>query len=112
VTVTAGSDLVVRLRDVLADDPTVVVAYLFGSRATGTQRVDSDVDVAVLRPDPSPDGRMLLMAELAAAVAPLDVDLVDLVTAPVDRYLDMAPARRILAEGTRQRLRDGSFGRP
>lgn len=130
-----------RLRDVLADDPTVVVAYLFGSRATGTQRVDSDVDVAVLRPDPSPDGRMLLMAELAAAVAPLDVDLVDLVTAPValayrvlrdgrllicrdeaeriahrvrtiDRYLDMAPARRILAEGTRQRLRDGSFGRP
>ena len=37
-----------RLRSVLSRAPGVVCAYLYGSRARGTARRDSDVDVAVL----------------------------------------------------------------
>ena len=44
-----------RLREELArglrDEPTVRLAWLFGSRARGTERRDSDVDVAVLVDD-------------------------------------------------------------
>ena len=44
-----------RLRDGLARglraEPTVRLAYLFGSRARGAARPDSDVDVAVLVDD-------------------------------------------------------------
>ena len=44
-----------RLRDDLAQrlraEPTVRLAYLFGSRASGAARPDSDVDVAVLVDD-------------------------------------------------------------
>lgn len=128
------------VRAVLDGTPAVVVAYLFGSRATGRPRADSDVDVAVLLRDTDREALPQLAADLSRALAPLRVDLVDLRTSPdvlayrvlragmllvsrddgvrrahwvgvVDRYLDMAPARRLLAEGTRRRLQEGRFGR-
>lgn len=34
--------------EVVGDDPDVVAAYLFGSRATGREKPGSDVDVALL----------------------------------------------------------------
>lgn len=133
------TDLTAQLRDVLCGAPGVLVAYLFGSRATGRFRPESDVDVAVLL-DPSGADPARLAADLQRAVAPLRLDLVVLGDAPValayralrdgrllycrddgarasfwvrtvDRYLDMAPVRRTLAEGTRRRLREGRFGR-
>lgn len=84
--------------------------------------------------------RLELTAAIAQVVAPLRADVVILNDAPValsyrvlrdgtilasrddqarvqhwvrtvDRYLDMAPARRLLAAGTRNRLREGRFGR-
>lgn len=122
----------------LAREPDVLVAYLFGSRARGSARPDSDVDVAVLLAE-SADARRRGM-ELRAALGD-SVDLVILNEAPValayrvlrdgvvlvcrderartthwvrtvDHYLDTEPMRRMLEEGTRRRLREGRFGRP
>lgn len=134
-------DAVERLRSALSADPTVLVAYLFGSFGRGSPGPLSDVDVAVLfGGGGDEEGRMRLFADLASAAAPRRVDVVVLNDAPValayrvirdgrimvsrdedarsafwvrtvDRYLDMAPARRMLAEGLRHRLRERRFGR-
>jgi predicted nucleotidyltransferase len=40
-------DLLSRLREIVGGHPTIVSAYLFGSRAKGRARPDSDVDLAV-----------------------------------------------------------------
>ncbi|MGQ0574928.1 MAG: type VII toxin-antitoxin system MntA family adenylyltransferase antitoxin [Pseudonocardia sp.] len=57
----------------------VAVAYLFGSRATGTARPASDHDVAVLfaAAEPALDATVRLGADLAAALGTA-VDVVDL----------------------------------
>ena len=133
----ADPDVVAELRARLAGETDVVVAYLFGSRARGTARPDSDFDVAVLFSE-NPDYRRQF--ELAADLGP-NIDLVVLNDAPVslayrvlrdgivlvnrdeytridhqvrtiDRYLDMAPMRRTLAAGLRHRIEEGRFGRP
>jgi len=130
--------LVGRLRDRLADERQVWLAYLFGSAALGRLRPLSDVDVAVLGPDGL--NRLRLDADLAGAAAPRRLDLVDLARAPIamryrivrdgivlisrdealrmdlevttiDRYLDMAPLRRTMSEGLRHRLAEDRFGR-
>lgn len=56
--------------------------WLFGSRATGTAKPFSDLDIAVESDDPFPRG---LLAEVRAALddstIPFEVDLVDLAEA-------------------------------
>lgn len=137
-----GEVLAERLRACLADDDVVVLAYLFGSWARGTEGPLSDVDVAVLLSPVADAARQpfRLVAQVAEAVGSEDVDLVILNDAPValayrvlrdgrllvsrdettrirfwtatvDRYLDMAPARRILQAGLANRLAEGRFGR-
>lgn len=136
--VEAQADSVAR---VLADQPDVVAGYLFGSRARGAAGPLSDVDVAVLfAAPPSSARRLALSAELSSALAPLRVDMVVLDDAPLplahrvlrdgivvvgaqdprrihhaagvmDRYLDMAPMRRTLADGLAHRIAEGRFGR-
>lgn len=135
-------DAVERLRSVVTADADVVVAYLFGSFGRERAGPLSDVDVAVLLikgADEEANDR--LSADIATAVAPRRADVVVLNDAPVtlayravrdgqilmsrdedariafwvrtvDRYLDMAPARRILDQGLRRRLRERRFGRP
>ncbi|MDX2236462.1 MAG: nucleotidyltransferase domain-containing protein [Hyphomonadaceae bacterium] len=62
--------------------PGLQAVYLFGSRAAGAARPDSDIDVGVLAAAPLPAPlRDALAADLAAAVL-RDVDLVDLRQAP------------------------------
>lgn len=73
--------------DVLADEP-VVFAVLFGSRAAGTARDDSDTDVAVLLTDdvlPSQylDVQLRLVRCLSRASGVGDIDLVVLNDAPL-----------------------------
>ena len=134
-------DLTERLRHLLADAPGVLAAYLYGSHARGRAGPLSDVDVALLLDTTNDEDRRLeLTAAIAHAVAPARADVVILNDAPlplayrvlrdgtvlvsrddqarvehwvrtVDRYLDMAPARRVLAAGTRNRLSEGRFGR-
>lgn len=69
--------LVETLREALAGRGEVKLAYLFGSRARGRARPDSDADVAVLGKDLDLLG---LAADLGKA-ARMDVDVVDLAQA-------------------------------
>ncbi|UFH51465.1 type VII toxin-antitoxin system MntA family adenylyltransferase antitoxin [Pseudomonas sp. KNUC1026] len=56
--------------------------YLFGSHAHGTDRPDSDLDLAVLCDGPPLDPvRMWEIAQIVAEVARCDVDLIDLKSA-------------------------------
>lgn len=76
-----------RLRDALARglraEPAVRLAWLFGSRARGTARPDSDVDVAVLVDDAGAAGpdavKDTLFRVLGALCRVVRGDLVDLV---------------------------------
>lgn len=75
----------------------VSVAYLFGSRARGEARQDSDADVAVLLRDPAATVSVLDEAALAATFADaLGVETVDLT------LVDQAPLElraRVVREG-------------
>ncbi|PZS27465.1 MAG: hypothetical protein DLM61_16630 [Pseudonocardiales bacterium] len=133
-------DLTERLRRLLGSAPGVLVAYLYGSHARGRPGPLSDVDVALLLDTDEDERGLELTAAVAHAIAPARADVVVLNDAPlalsyrvlrdgtvlvsrdervrvehrvrtIDRYLDMAPARRLLAAGTRNRLREGRFGR-
>lgn len=129
------------VRERLAREDDVVAAYLFGSQARGTAGALSDVDVGVLLEDEPDERRELeLRAALAEAAGSSEVDVVVLNRAPValayrvlaggrlllsrderhrvahwartvDRYLDMAPMRRMLDAGLGHRLEEGRFGR-
>lgn len=84
--------------------PEVELAYVFGSRARGGARPDSDVDVAVLGADVD---RLRLAAEIASATG-LEADVVDM-------DLDAMPIpllEALLRDGVRvQEARRGAEGR-
>lgn len=101
------------LRAGLAGRPDVVTAWLFGSRARGRERANSDVDVAVIFAAPSADPwrPIRLEGELEARVR-LPVQVIDVERAPADlvhRVLrdgvllrDADPSRRIAVEVKRR----------
>jgi uncharacterized protein len=78
----ADPSLIDRLRDAISHGGLVTCALLFGSKARGSARSDSDVDVAFLpsRPDVSLRDELDLQARLERA-AGATVDLVRLDTA-------------------------------
>jgi len=86
------------------DDPNVAAVYLFGSRARGTARASSDVDLGVLyRKEPPPTllaQPFGLQVELAAALG-IPVDLVVMNTAPADLVHRVLRDGRILLEKDR-----------
>jgi predicted nucleotidyltransferase len=89
------------LRRALEVEPAVIAAWLFGSRARGTERANSDVDIAVLL-GPIPDRAEVgweMEARLSAALhLPVQVVVVD--AAPADLV------RRVLRDGVRLVDRD------
>ncbi len=87
---------VARVRRIVLDGLRGVRArvYLFGSRATGTARRTSDIDVAVMPQVPLPRGVLSAIREaLDESDVLLPVDLVDLTGA------DERLVRRVLDEG-------------
>lgn len=82
------SDLGSRIAAVLAARPErIAAAWLFGSRAAGRARADSDVDVAVLMRDDPPSTLEGMSFDIAAALEDqleIPVDLVVLNRAPVE----------------------------
>lgn len=84
------AELEQRLRRFLATSacaPDVIAAYLYGSRARGTARSDSDVDLAVLLEGPEPvlypDRALLIQCELERWLE-LPLQVVALNAAPAD----------------------------
>ena len=64
-----------KLSDIFAPNDTVLFAYLFGSYTEGTQKEDSDVDIAVYLNDISLDARLSLHHNLEKELGK-EVDLV------------------------------------
>ncbi|MCC5869161.1 MAG: nucleotidyltransferase domain-containing protein [Gammaproteobacteria bacterium] len=86
--------------EILKEDPTIELAFAFGSVARGTADVDSDLDIAVLASRTlSPRNRRLLIGRLAQASG-RPVDLVDLSNA------DVIVVREVVRDGTRLFCRD------
>ena len=81
--------LLTRLRELL-DGRAVELALIFGSRATGRARLDSDVDLAVVAPD---EDLSQLAGDLSAALG-LEVEVVSLADPPYPLL------KRIVREGT------------
>lgn len=76
-------ELVTRARDrLLVAMPDVIAIYVFGSAATGGFRTGSDLDLAVLGTAPGDVRRLYDLARSLEAELGVDVDLVDLITAP------------------------------
>ena len=97
--------LVARLARALSPRGEILEAYLFGSRARGRARRDSDVDVAVYvdeaRTRDSAWGyRAELTTDLMVALGTNDVDVVVLNRAPILLY------HRVLRDGVRVLSRD------
>lgn len=82
------TDLGARIATVLAARPErIAAAWLFGSRAAGRARADSDVDVAILMADDPPETLEGMGFDVAAALEEeldVPVDLVVLNRAPVE----------------------------
>ena len=98
-------ELVGRLADALAPREEVLEAYLFGSRARGQARRDSDIDVAVYVDEArAHDGawgyRAELTTDLMVALGTNDVDVVVLNRASILLY------HRVLRDGVRILSRD------
>jgi predicted nucleotidyltransferase len=100
-----------RLRTALSAESGIACAWLFGSRARGEARADSDVDVAVLLdrdPAPTLSGSGVRLAGELERVVGATVDLIVLNRAPVDLVhrvlrdgillLDRDPAARVRFE--------------
>jgi len=91
-----AAPLDVALRELMSSEPAVLAAWLFGSRARGSERVGSDVDLAVLLvPGTSREVLSRLSAGIEGALG-VDADVVDLVTStPVLGFEIVAHGRRI-----------------
>jgi predicted nucleotidyltransferase len=93
-----------QLRTVLSHFPNVVQALVFGSAAKGTQRPDSDLDIAVAAHQPlAANEKIDLIASLAAETG-RPIDLIDLgeVAEPL--------LGQIVRHGRRLLGSDGAYG--
>ncbi len=77
----------------LADDSDLLLAIIFGSQASGKDRFDSDIDVAVYPSKALDASEQQHIADRIAVVAGRPVDLVDLST------VDGALLRQVLCTG-------------
>lgn len=94
-----------RIQPVLESDPRVRFAYLYGSRARGDARPDSDVDLAVsLRPQGGLLDDARLHDQLAAALGRDDVDLLVVDDAPLWLQFRVVAGRVLFSRDERERI--------
>lgn len=102
----SGGDFEGKLREVLGGSPDEVVAvYLYGSRARGTARAGSDVDIGVLLRDSPPPTLKSVARDLEATVEGalrVPTEIVVLNRAPADLI------HRVLRDGVLLLDRDRS----
>jgi uncharacterized protein len=95
MTAFSDSDIIAAIGAALPD---VQALTLFGSRAQGLERPDSDLDLAVMLPAPADPVRLWEAGEAVARCLDVDVDLVDLRTAStVMQYQIITTGRHLLA---------------
>ena len=96
---------VAALTEYFAAQPDVIAAYLFGSRATGQARAESDVDVAVLLSEEDNvtrfERRLQLMAEVSE-ICGREADVVVLNDAPPILQNQVLKHGRLLCERDRR----------
>lgn len=71
-----------KLREVLSDFPQLKLAILFGSLASGTANVQSDLDLAVIAEKPLQAEEKIQIIEALAMAIGRPIDLVDVHAAP------------------------------
>src|SRR5262249_27370070 len=87
---------IAKLQAFFAAQDDVLLAYLFGSRASNRATPESDYDIAVLTRQPMPPTRRYQMAsELSTMLGGVPVDVVPLHRAPIEL------AYAVVAEGQR-----------
>lgn len=97
MTALAEDKIIAAVRAVL---PEVQAVTLFGSRAEGSAREDSDLDLAVLLPRRADPVRLWEAGEAIARTLGVDVDLIDLRAAStVMQFQVITTGRRLFAEG-------------
>ena len=94
-----------QLREVLAGFPELILALLFGSVAKGLQRIDSDLDIAVVAKQAlTADEKIVIISALAEKTG-RPVDLVDL------KVVGEPLLGQIVQHGRRLLGSDGEYGR-
>jgi len=98
------------LIDVLVADPRFSAAIVFGSVARGTQRADSDLDLAVVYADAeardSVEGELLTVLGRLAFATGRDVHLLDLERVDASLRRAVFESGTVLIDRARRRLRD------
>jgi predicted nucleotidyltransferase len=98
VTMVSMSTVRAKLTTLLAGFPEIRLAIVFGSMATGKQRADSDIDLAVLTASPMSSEFKMDLISLVAAELGRPVDVVDLWTAGEPILGEVFKGQRILGE--------------
>jgi uncharacterized protein len=86
--------------------PGCVAIYLFGSRARGAARHDSDVDLAILGPAPLGEKERWNLAQDLALELGQDVDLVDLLRASTVMRVQVIDSGKLLFESDSTQRRE------
>lgn len=90
------AEIIERLQAFGAADPRIQGLYLFGSRATGEERPDSDVDVGVLFRKPQTlHDQLALEVGMEKALPGLGLDVVDVARASAFLALSVIRGERI-----------------
>lgn len=84
------------LRTLLESEPGILLAFLFGSVAAGTPRIDSDIDIAVLKNHPLSAVEKSELIEKIAEATGRPVDLIDLRTVGEPLLGEIFKGRRIV----------------
>ena len=84
-----------RIRQVAASHPEVRALYVFGSRAAGGARADSDLDLAVLYRADQPPGAILRLGQLLEDATRQKIDLVDVARASAFLALEIVRGERV-----------------